>query len=72
MHWAKIKLSRAIFQSHSPPVCVLEKLRLRSGGSGERRRSIRRRALLQINEQTEAFRALHLICIHCGGITLHW
>lgn len=47
----------------SSALCVLERLRLRSGGSDERGRSIRRRALLQINEQDEAFRALHLISI---------
>ena len=47
----------------SSALCVLERLRLRSGGSDERGRSIRRRALLQTNEQAEAFRALHLIFI---------
>lgn len=72
MHWAKIKLSRAIFLSPSFALCVLEKLRLRSGGSDEQRRSIRRRALPQVNEKSEAFGALHLIYIHVGGIPLHW
>lgn len=61
MHWAKIKLSRAIFLSPSSALRVLEKVRLRSGGSDEWKRSIRQRALLQINERTEAFRALRPI-----------
>ncbi len=62
--------------SPSSALCVLEKLRLRSGGSDERRRSIRRRALLQMNEQAEAFGVLHLIYIqtvvmfHFAGVPI--
>lgn len=54
----------------SSALCVLERLRLRSGGSDERGRSIRRRALLQINEQAEAFRPLHLIFIQAVELFL--
>lgn len=62
MHWAKIKLSRAIFLSslfctQRPGATAAAQWRLTSGGAASDV------ALLQINEQAEAFRALHLIYV---------